>query len=73
MNDFETYRKQRNYSDKTIKTQDNSINRFKSWCTGQDINPESINYNQALQFIENERQRGIGNPSIINEICSIKI
>jgi len=73
MNDFDTYRKQRGYSDKTIKSQNNSINRFKSWCVGQNINPEKITYSQALQFINSERERGIANPSIINEICSVKV
>jgi integrase/recombinase XerD len=73
MVDFTMFRRQRGYSEKTIKTQNHHINRFKSWCTSQSVNPENINYNQALQFIENERQRGIANPSIINEICSIKI
>ena len=68
--DFDTYRKQRGYSDKTIKSQNNSINRFQSWCVGQNINPEKITYSQALQFINSERERGIANPSIINEICS---
>jgi len=71
--DFDTYRKQRGYSEKTIKTQNHHINRFKSWCMSQNINPEKITYNQALQFINNERERGITNPSIINEICSVKI
>jgi integrase/recombinase XerD len=70
---FIQYRQQRGYSDKTIKTQNNSINRFKSWCVAENINLEKITYNQSLQFIDSERNRGMANPSIINEICSIKI
>jgi integrase/recombinase XerD len=73
MNDFDIYRQQRGYSDKTIKTQNNSVSRFKNWCIAQSINLEKITYTQVLQFIDSERQRGIANPSIINEICSIKI
>jgi len=73
MNDFDTYRKQRGYSDKTIKTQNYGINRFKSWCVTQSINLEKITYNEALQFIDGERQRGVANPSIVNEINSIRL
>jgi len=71
--DFDTYRKQRGYSDKTIKTQNYGINRFRGWCVSQSINPEEITYNQALQFIDGERQRGVANPSIINEINAIRV
>ena len=71
--DFDTYRKQGGYSDKTINTQNNNINRFKSWCVAQSINPEEITYSQALQFIDSERQRGVANPSIINEINAIRV
>jgi integrase/recombinase XerD len=71
--DFDTYRQQRNYSEKTIKTQNNSINRFKNWCITGNINFEKITYNQVLQFIDGERQRGIANQSIINEINSVRV
>ncbi|MDR0206079.1 MAG: tyrosine-type recombinase/integrase [Bacteroidales bacterium] len=73
MDDFTIYRQQRNYSDKTIKTQNNSISRFKNWCIAQSINLEKITYNQVLQFIDSERQRGIANQSIINEINAIRV
>ena len=72
-NDFETWRLQKGYSCQTIKTQNHNINRFKSWCVAQNINLEKITYNQALQFIDSERQRGIGNQSIINETGAIRV
>jgi len=71
--DFDTWRRKSGYSDKSIKIQNYSINHFKNWCSGQNINPESINYNQVLQFIDGERQRGLLNQSIINEMNAIRI
>jgi len=73
MNDFTTYRQQRGYSEKTIKMHQYHINRFKSWCMENSINPEEINYNQVLQFIDSERKRGIANQSIINKMNIIRI
>jgi integrase/recombinase XerD len=70
---FETYRHKNGYSEKSIKVQDSHINRLKSWCINNNINLEEISYNQALQFIDNERNRGILNQSIIREINSIRI
>ena len=72
-NDFTTYRQKLGYSDKTIKTQNNQVKRFKNWCSDQNINPERITYNQALQFIDHERERGVLNQSIINQINAIRI
>jgi len=71
--DFETYRQQNGYSAKSIRVQNSHINRLKSWCIKGNINLEEINYNQALQFIDSERNRGILNQSIIREINSIRI
>jgi len=73
MDDFTTYRRKNGYSDKTIKTQNNHINRFKSWCVAQNINFEMITYSQTLQFIDGERARGLLNQSIINEINSVRV
>jgi len=70
---FETYRQQNSYSPKSIKVQNSHINRFKSWCVNNNINLEEISYNQALQFINSERDRGILNQSIIREINSVRI
>ena len=70
---FETYRQQNSYSPKSIKVQNSHINRFKSWCVNNNINLEEISYNQALQFIDSERDRGILNQSIIREINSVRI
>jgi len=53
--------------------QNSHVNRLKSWCINQNINLEEITYNQALQFIDSERNRGILNQSIIREINSIRI
>jgi site-specific recombinase XerD len=73
MNSFEEYRNKNGYSTKSIRVQNSHINRLKSWCINQNINLEEINYNQALQFIDSERSRGILNQSIIREINSIRI
>jgi len=70
---FEEYRNKNGYSAKSIRVQNSHINRLKSWCINQNINLEEINYNQALQFIDCERNRGILNQSIIREINSIRI
>jgi integrase/recombinase XerD len=71
--DFTIYRQQRGYSNKSIKGHNHHINHFKSWCSDRNMNPEEIIYTQALQFIDHERERGIINQSIINEINSIRI
>lgn len=70
---FEEYRNKNGYSAKSIRVQNSHINRLRSWCINQNINLEKINYNQALQFIDSERNRGILNQSIIREINSIRI
>lgn len=70
---FEEYRYKNSYSAKSIRVQNSHINRLKNWCINQNINLEEINYNQALQFIDSERNRGILNQSIIREINSIRI
>lgn len=73
MSSFEEYRNKNGYSPKSIRVQNSHINSLKSWCINQNINLEEINYNQALQFIDSERSRGILNQSIIREINSIRI
>lgn len=70
---FNEYRYKNGYSEKSFRVQDSNINRFKLWCSDNEINLEEINYNQALQFIDSERQRGILNQTIIREINSIRI
>jgi len=60
-------------SAKSIRVQNCHVNRLKNWCINQNINLEEITYNQALQFIDSERERGILNQSIIREINSIRI
>lgn len=73
MNSFEEYRNKNSYSAKSIRVQNSHINRLKAWCINQNINLEEISYNQALQYIDSERNRGILNQSIIREINSIRI
>lgn len=73
MTSFEEYRYKNGYSAKSIRVQNSHINRLKSWCINQNINLEEISYNEALQFIDSERERGILNQSIIREINSIRI
>ncbi len=70
---FDAYREKKGYSKKSIRVQNSHIKRFKSWCITQNIDPESITYTQALEFIDSERVRGILNQSIIREINSIRI
>jgi len=70
---FDAYREKKGYSKKSIRVQGSHIRRFNTWCITQNINPESITYKQALEFIDSERARGILNQSIIREINSIRI
>ncbi len=70
---FKEYRQNNSYCEKSIRVQDSHVNCFNSWCLRQNINPGDITYNQILQFIDSERERGIGNQSIIREINSIRI
>mgnify|MGYP000900722692 CR=1 FL=1 len=73
MNSFEEYRNKNGYSAKSIRVQNSHVNRLKNWCINQNINLEGINYNQTLQFIDSERERGILNQSIIREINSVRV
>lgn len=70
---FDVYRYKNGYSEKSIRVQNSHVNRFKSCCISNNINLEEISYNQALQFIDEERNRGILNQSIIREVNSIRI
>lgn len=70
---FKEYRQKSGYSEKSIRVQDSHVNCFKSWCIRENMNPGDITYNQALKFIDNERDRGISRQSIIREINSIRI
>ena len=69
---FKEYRQKNSYSEKSIRVQDSHVNCFKNWCIRQNINTCDITYNQALQFIDGERERGISNQSVIGEINSIR-
>ncbi len=70
---FDAYREKKGYSKKSIRVQDSHIRGFNTWCLSQNIDPETITYKQALEFIDSERVRGILNQSIIREINSIRI
>lgn len=70
---FKEYRQKNGYSEKSIRVQDSHVNCFKNWCIRENINPGDITYNQALKFIDSERERGISRQSIIREINSIRI
>jgi len=70
---FKEYRQKNGYSEKSIRVQDSHVNSFKSWCIRENINPGDITYNQALKFIDSEKERGISRQSIIREINSIRI
>ena len=71
--DFGNYRRESGYSEQSITIQDHHINRFTGWCINQNITLENITYNEVLQFIDGERQRGILNQSIINAINAIRL
>ena len=70
---FKEYRQKNSYSEKSIRVQGSHVNCFKSWCIRENINLSDITYNQALNFIDKERERGISSQSIIREINSIRI
>ena len=70
---FKEYRQKKGYSEKSIRVQDSHVNGFNSWCIEENINPGDITYNQSLNFIDKERERGISSQSIIREINSIRI
>ena len=70
---FDGYRNKNGYSQKSIRVQNSHINRFKTWCMVNSINPETITYGEVLRFIDSERQRGISNPTITREINTIRI
>ena len=70
---FKEYRQKKGYSEKSIRVQESHVNSFKSWCIRENINPGDITYNQALKFIDNEKERSISRQSIIREVNSIRI
>jgi site-specific recombinase XerD len=71
--EFKIYRLKNGYNEKTIKTQNHHVKSFVNWCMKQSITPENISYNEALKFIDQERNRNISNASIIRTLNSVKI
>lgn len=70
---FKRYRQASGYSVSSIKVQDSHVNQLLSWCVVEHIDPERITYEQVLQFIAHERERGIKNQSIVRMLNSIRI
>jgi integrase/recombinase XerD len=70
---FKEYRQKSGYSEKSIQVQNSHVNCFKSWCIRENVNLSDITYNESLNFIDSERERGISRQSIIREINSIRI
>ena len=70
---FVTYRRRKGYSEKSIKVNDSHLRRFTEWSIQESIDLYNLTYENALEFISNERKRGLLNQSIVRELNSIRI
>jgi len=70
---FRQYRLQKGYSLKTLKSQDSYLRRFTGWLKEQEINLQSINYQNILSFVSDERKKGINPANLKNHLTAIRI
>jgi len=70
---FNDYCTTKGYSANSIRTQNSYLRSFKRWCKATNKSAEDISYEEVLQFIDHERERGLANISIIRSINSIRI
>lgn len=73
MNDFREYRLKREYSEKTIKSQDSYIRKFNSWLTENGINLQSINYQILLTYFFQLKEKNVNGQSRKNHLQAIRI
>ena len=71
--DFRSYRLQKGYSEKTIKSQDSYLGKFNAWLIGKGINLKSINYQTILSFVSDERKKGTSSANLRNQLQAIRI
>ena len=71
--DFNQYRKEKGYSQKTIKSQDSYLRKFNAWLDGKGINLKSINYQTILSFVSDERKKGTASANLRNRLQAIRI
>ena len=71
--DFKTYRLQKAYSAKTIKSQDCYVRKFTSWLKEKEIGLQSLNYQMLLSFVSDERKKGSAPTNLKNQIQAIRI
>ena len=73
MNDFKSYRLQKGYSTKTIKSQDCYIRKFTKWLNEKGIALKSIDYQTLFSFVSVERKKGSAHTNLKNQIQAIRI
>ena len=71
--DFKTYRLQRGYSVKTIKSQDCYIRKLTCWLNEKKIALLNIDYQTLLSFVSVERKKGSNPENLKNQMQAIRI
>jgi len=71
--DFITYRQKYGYSEKSIKSHDYHIRKFINWCNKDNINYNSVSFENILKYIREEKAREVKEPAINNRLNAISI
>ena len=70
---FYTYRKEKDYSEKTIRSQDCYIRKFNAWLMTNSISLQEVGYQTLLSFVSDERKKGIASANLRNHLQAIRI
>ncbi|MEK9179684.1 MAG: site-specific integrase [Patescibacteria group bacterium] len=68
---FEKYLQQKKLRESTIKGHLQDIERFKKWCTKENISHNNSSYNELLKFIQQTKERGVSKSTINIHLNSI--
>jgi integrase/recombinase XerD len=70
--DFNTYLKQRRFSNASLKTRLAIINRYFDWLDKQGLEAEEITYNDLLLYIKQNQRKGVSQRTVQNYIGTVK-
>jgi hypothetical protein len=52
MIEFTKYQEQKGYARNTIRSNENTVTNFKTWCESEKIEFEKVGYNELLAFVQ---------------------
>jgi len=69
---FKTYLQNKRLAPSTIKWNCKNLEFIERWCTKEKLALEELTYNDLLDFIRYDQQRGCNNTWINKELCSLR-